>query len=206
MFFKTTVLKRMFKNAYKGAGLTVGHSEKVNEHGEVIAEGYYVGGMRWVIWLDAEHMPKEVKAAIIELCGELPVAGEVFKAYKDGGNQYGIEGCEIFDLPEIYKKAKVHFNVSRVLMEYNGDQYRLMQAFTEEQRIAAINEMFVDLIDRKAVDEEKGEWEPIGPVAISEDAPSMLWGNNVCYLMALTIDMGDEEQEYMRFLEQKEII
>lgn len=26
MFFKATVLKRMLKSAYKGAGLTVGHS------------------------------------------------------------------------------------------------------------------------------------------------------------------------------------
>lgn len=25
MFFKTSVLKRLFKDAYKGAGLTVGH-------------------------------------------------------------------------------------------------------------------------------------------------------------------------------------
>lgn len=28
MFFKATVLKRMLKAAYKGAGLTVGHSDE----------------------------------------------------------------------------------------------------------------------------------------------------------------------------------
>lgn len=38
MFFKQTVLKRMFKAAYKGAGLTVGHMAESAE----ASEGYYI--------------------------------------------------------------------------------------------------------------------------------------------------------------------
>lgn len=33
MFFKATVLKRMLKSAYKGAGLTVGHSAEDKDGG-----------------------------------------------------------------------------------------------------------------------------------------------------------------------------
>lgn len=37
MFFKKTVLKRMLKSAYTGAGLTVGHTPETDEE----EEGYY---------------------------------------------------------------------------------------------------------------------------------------------------------------------
>lgn len=39
MFFKTSVLKRLFKDAYKGAGLTVGHMTDPEDE-EV--DGYYI--------------------------------------------------------------------------------------------------------------------------------------------------------------------
>ena len=69
MFFKTSVLKRLFKDAYKGAGLTVGHMTDPEDE-EV--DGYYISSGWWVIWFNNRTFPKEAKAAIIELCGELP--------------------------------------------------------------------------------------------------------------------------------------
>lgn len=96
MFFKKTVLKRMLKSAYTGAGLTVGHTPETDEE----EEGYYLSSGWWVLWFNAGMFPKEAKAAVIELCGELPAVGEVFKAEKDFGNQYEIEQKEIFNLPE----------------------------------------------------------------------------------------------------------
>lgn len=78
MFFKKTVLKRMLKSAYTGAGLTVGHTPETDEE----EEGYYLSSGWWVLWFKAGMFPKEAKAAVIELCGELPAVGEVFKAEK----------------------------------------------------------------------------------------------------------------------------
>ena len=70
MFFKATVLKRMLKAAYKGAGLTVGHSAAGEDGGE--PEGLYISSGWWVIWFVYDKIPKEAKAAIIEICGDLP--------------------------------------------------------------------------------------------------------------------------------------
>ena len=64
MFFKTSVLKRLFKDAYKGAGLTVGHMTDPEDE-EV--DGYYISSGWWVIWFNNWTFPKEAKAAIIEL-------------------------------------------------------------------------------------------------------------------------------------------
>ena len=44
MFFKTSVLKRLFKDAYKGAGLTVGHMTDPEDE-EV--DGYYISSGWW---------------------------------------------------------------------------------------------------------------------------------------------------------------
>lgn len=72
MFFKKTVLKRMLKSAYTGAGLTVGHTPETDEE----EEGYYLSSGWWVLWFKAGMFPKEAKAAVIELCGELPAVGQ----------------------------------------------------------------------------------------------------------------------------------
>lgn len=81
MFFKKTVLKRMLKSAYTGAGLTVGHTPETDEE----EEDYYLSSGWWVLWFKAGMFPKEAKAAVIELCGELPAVGEVFKAKRTSG-------------------------------------------------------------------------------------------------------------------------
>lgn len=92
----------MLKSAYTGAGLTVGHTPETDEE----EEGYYLSSGWWVLWFNAGMFPKEAKAAVIELCGELPAVGEVFKAEKDFGNQYEIEQKEIFNLPEASNVAR----------------------------------------------------------------------------------------------------
>ena len=45
MFFKKTVLKRMLKSAYTGAGLTVGHTPETDEE----EEGYYLSSGWWAL-------------------------------------------------------------------------------------------------------------------------------------------------------------
>lgn len=203
MFLKQSVLKRLFKSAYKGAGLTVGHYMSEDEE----TEGYYVAGSYWVTWFDAEFFTKETKAAIIELCGDLPAPGEVFKAMKEGGNQYEIEQRDFYFLPAKYKEAKTHFRVSNTVIEDGGVYNRLLQAQDETKHVIGINEVFVDIIDLKAIDYDGGEWEPEGPVAKCATDPFILWGNNACYLMACRRILDDPEMvEYLEHLERVDII
>lgn len=203
MFLKQSVLKRLFKSAYKGAGLTVGHY--VNKDDE--NEAYYVAGGYWVVWFNAEFLTKETKASIIELCGDLPEPGEVFKAMKDGGNQYEIENRERYFLPEKFKKANLQFVVTNTIIEDKEVYNRLLQAQDETKHIIGINEVFVDIIDLKAIDYNNGEWEPSGPVASCAMDPFVMWGNNACYLMACKRILDDPEmEEYLKHLEAVNII
>lgn len=199
MFFKQSVLKRLFKNAYKGVGLTVGQDSN--------GKGYYVAGSYWVIWVAVEHITKETKAAIIELCGDLPEPGEVFKAQKDGGNKYEIEQNEIYNLPERYEKAEIRFNVKKTIIESDGVLNRLLQSDDDNRHIIAINEVFMNLIDPGEVNYDKGEYDPDGPVAEYADGNFIYWGNKTCYLMATKRIMNNEEMvDYLEHLEKVDII
>lgn len=205
MFFKQTVLKRMFKAVYKGAGLTVGHMAE----SETDPEGYYISSGWWVMWFSAAEMPKEAKAAIIELSGDLPGVGEVFKAIKDMGNQYEIEQKEIFNLPAAFKMCKCHFRVTKLLGQQGDKVIRFIQEDGATKHVTAISEIFIDLIDQKAIDYDGGEYEPIGPVTTCPTAPFMYWGNNTCYLMAgvrTPVDNDEEEANFWKYLEGTEIL
>lgn len=138
MFFKTSVLKRLFKDAYKGAGLTVGHMTDPEDE-EV--DGYYISSGWWVIWFNNRTFPKEAKAAIIELCGELPQPGEVFKAIDGAGNQYEIEQKEIFNLPAAFERAKVKFRSTNILQQQGDKIVRILQE-EEGKTVKAVLELF----------------------------------------------------------------
>ena len=207
MFFKKAVFKRLLKNAYKGVGLTVGRDQKINEDGEIVRDGYYIGGGYWIIWVDTEYITKEAKAAIIELCGELPEPGESFTAYKESGNQYGMGYEEVYDLPKIYQQCNTHFRVSKIICKEGDVLQRLLQAEDETNHIIAINEVFMDLIEPDAVDYDNGEREPDGAFGLCSMSKCVLWGNEVCYLMAFIREIKDPEvEDYLEHLEKKEII
>lgn len=205
MFFKATVLKRMLKAAYKGAGLTVGHAAE-SDTGE--PEGYYISSGWWVMWFNAAAMPKEAKAALIELCGDLPGAGEVFRATKDMGNQYEIEQKEIYNLPAAFKNCKCQFRVTNLLGQQGDKLIRFIQEEGPTQHVTAISEIFIDLIDPQAINYDGGEHEPFGQVTTCPTAPFMYWGNNTCYLMAgiRTADQEGEEADFWKYLEGIEIL
>lgn len=193
MFFKLSVLKHMLKDAYKSSGLTVGHMAE-SDTGE--PEGYYAASGWWVVWFNRDNMPKEVKAALVELCGDLPESGEVFKAMKDMGNQYEIEQKDIYNLPRTFKKCECRFRVTRLLRQQAFDLIRFLQDEKEIQFIKAVSETCISLIDPSAVDQDNGEDMPVGPVTIDPSADFVYWGNNTCYFMAGTRKpiMDDEEE------------
>lgn len=203
MFFKATVLKRMLKAAYKGAGLTVGHAAE-SDTGD--PDGYYVSSGWWVIWFNADVMPKEAKAALIELCGDLPATGEVFRATKMG-NQYEIEQKEIYNLPAAFRKCGCQFRVTNLLGQQDDTLIRFIQEL-QTQHVTAVSEIFIDLIDPLAVNYDDGEHGPLGPVATCPTAPFMYWGNNTCYLMAgiRTVNQEGEEADFWKYLEGIEIL
>ena len=59
MFFRQNILEKLIKEAYKGGGLHIAHT--LSDTDEPI---YVIGGSWWVIWVGAEWLTKETKAAI----------------------------------------------------------------------------------------------------------------------------------------------
>ena len=180
----------------------MGHTPETDEE----EEGYYLSSGWWVLWFKAGMFPKEAKAAVIELCGELPAVREVFKAEKDFGNQYEIEQKEIFNLPEAFKRCTIDYRVTNIMQQQGKTLIRILQV-EEGRNVCAVSEVFLYLIDLKSIDYENGETEPFGPCAISPEAPFVYWGNDCCYLMAgrRTSD-GETEAKFWKYLEGTEIV
>ena len=62
MFLNKTKFKKMMKEAYNGGGLRVGR----------IYDGLVISSGTWSSWPREGDIPNWLKAAVIELAGELP--------------------------------------------------------------------------------------------------------------------------------------
>ena len=184
MFFKMSVLKKLMKNAYKGGCLVLGDSE----------EGYVIASGWWSIWIKKEHTPKELKAAVMELCGELPF-DEWFKATESMGNQIMVPYADSVHPVHIFEMAKEPVNITKLLMQKGDGVMRILQN-EKDKTVSAIGEVMITLIDEKAIKEEDGEYPPIGPV--TNDNEVFAWGNNVCNLAVYGIRFFGEENEEER--------
>ncbi len=207
MFFKLSVFKKLLKEAYKGIGLTVNRTAEPDIDGG-IREGIYLQGGYWAMWIDLKAMPKEAKAAVIELCGELPELGEPFTAQKKKENQYEIERREYMNLPERARAAKTKLRVSRMMIKKGVSADRLMQ-LPDTGRIVMMDEIFMDLIDIESMSVEAGEVIPLGPLVENHESNILYWWNYHCSLLAMAKrapQEGTEECEYIRRMEQWPII
>lgn len=192
MFINTTAFKRLIKGAYNTIGLTVGATEKE----------YFFEGGTWVIRVDKEFLPNKEKAAVIELVGEMPLSGEVFKAVKKCANQYLINNNPAWDIKTEFKEAKLTFNVTKAVYELDDRIIRVLQ-YEKDNTCIAIDEVFIGLIDTKAIDSAK-ETMLEGPVASNN---FMYWGNNVMTMAAGVIASGEDSPltEYLQLLSNVEL-
>lgn len=207
MFFKLTVFKKMLKEAYKHGGLTVNRTTEPDEY-DGIREGIYLQGDFWAMWIDLEAMPKEAKATVVELCGELPALEQPFTAQKDYGNQYEIKRNDFMNLLPRAKAAKEEFKISSLIFIHKKIPVRMIQHI-DTKHIVTLDEMFINLIDIGSISTEAGEFTPLGPLGWSEEGNILYWWNHHCCLMALPRRLPDEETEeyeYIKRMEQWQII
>lgn len=183
MFLKTTVFKKLIKSAWNGHGLTVGRNE----------EGIFLEGGYWIIRVKEDSLPNKEKAAIIELTGELPEEGEVFKAMKDIGNQYEIDQNEVWKIGRQKSLAENSYIRTNILLKQHNTICRVLKN-EETGKCILIDEMFINLLDYEAIEWEK-ESEPEGPVALGEEATVLYWGNEICTLAVYTRAANVENYE-----------
>lgn len=187
MFIKTAGFKRLLKEAYKGAGLRIGAA----------ADGVYLSGGYWVIWVKRSEIPKEKLAAIIELVGELPEEGEAYRATKDG-QQYELAWNELYNAMEKARHCTCGLKITRIMLGgRTGAASRVLQ-YAQTGRIRLVDEGLVRMIDGNEVDIKRGHTQPEGPMG--GNLPGVSWHNNI---MALHI-MGrtdDASTRLVQFLE-----
>lgn len=214
MFLKQSVFKRMIKAAYKGGGLVIGAGMYRNEMSEP-RTAYIISGGYWVLWVKADGMTNAMKAALIELSGEMPGAGEFWRVMAKEPIQYEMPHLTNYDLPEMWERAQLDFEVTNTIIDRPDDYQplRLLQAKDDTKHIALLKDIFIDLVDPEETDSENGETMPEGPVAHCAMDNGVMWGNNYGFLYAFLMKPQDVAEgfannldNYIKALEQLERI
>lgn len=186
MFFKINKLEKLLKNTWQNAGIIVGHVPYDDKSG-----AYVLIGTSWKLWIRDNRMPKELKAAVIKLCGDLPEIGEAFKAQKAMENQYELD-IALENTPQSFHKCDTRLEKSHILWDWYHWK-RVLQS--EDQKIVLLSEFVFELIDLKAIDRDAGEWEPVGPIMDQKNPHYVYWGNGECIFKAARDYPGSEEEK-----------
>ena len=170
MFLRITPMKKLLKEAYKQNRLLIVHRKE-----EVFPEGYLISNRsNWIVWVEEGCMTKEFLAALIELVGELPAAGEFYIDGKDGKitveDNESLEGTDEvlfknFIFPVMEGKYEP-FNYTNLILVQNTANARILQSDTGETTL--INNFVTTLVNPNAIDDEIGEFECVGPARINE--------------------------------------
>lgn len=187
MFVNTGAFKKLIKGAYNSSGLVVGATE----------DEYFFEGGFWIIRVEKDYFPKKEKAAVIELTGELPSSGRVFKAVKKCANQYLIECNPEWDIRTQFDEAEEEYCVTHAIYESGDKKVRVLQN-KKNDNCKVIDEMFIKLIDFSALD-TCDEGYPEGPVMLNSEHYLMYWSNEVMTLAAGIIKK-EEDKELSEFL------
>lgn len=156
----------MMKEAYKTAGMTVAQTE----------ERYYIAGSYWEMDVRKAFMPKQILAQLIELAGEVPAPGKAFRAIKEGNLEE--DGLRQEVKTEGFTEP---IDVTDIIVIGNlGTYQRVLQAWGGKTYI--VNNVFVDIADNNAVDENLGEYSVTTP--LFNAGKGILWQNNAARFRA----------------------
>ena len=176
MIFKTSVLKNMMKTAYKGNGLYA-----ANINGKII-----LGGAWWFISIEESVFPNKAKAALVELIGEIPAAGESFRC-TSAGNQ--------MEFPT--------FDLLKEIAEVNWeDQYErkgliiesglgLIRPYQNDSHTVYLSELITELMGGTT---EPGENEGIsGPAKIRLQDNMVFMETDTCSIAVWEVKASEED-------------
>lgn len=191
MFINASAFKKLIKESWSKEGLTMGATE----------DEIFLAGGSWVIRTFKSEMTNKIKAAIVELTGELPAAGEVFTCYKKEATQYEVAENEYWNICERFKDAKIPLQITKV--KYQGvKELRVLQE-KESLESILINEKFMNLIDLSA--REEMEDIPVGPVTTGTKSGLVYWKNSIMAIAVARIFVNEEtDHEMSAFMGQME--
>lgn len=185
MFIKTTVFKRLLKQAYKRDLLQVGHEDNTNI--------YYIIGGYWAIMVEKRFFTNAAKAALVELIGDLP-KNESIKIYSDGTRQQLIDDSAWFTLA--LREPEEYLEKTNLLVEEEKFGV-LSRLFSAGEKLIPVNEGLCSLID------EEAKTSVIGPYKTTLSGHMLMWKNNTSTVGLLPRVWDDGElMQQLKELEQ----
>lgn len=189
MIFNKSVFKKLLKEAYKSSGLLV-----ANKNGRIVLSGSW-----WVMTMAEEVFTKEGKAALVELTGQLPEAGECFRC-TSGGNQIEIPP----DYIDIDKSAGGEA-FKKTIMTMDGPLGGILRIYQRRNDIVCINEVVEQLLDSPAALEDESD-RIDGPYTRTPKSTGMLyWYTGECSFAACPIKYGDSVEEFIEEVQKVDI-
>ena len=177
MFLHMPTFKKLLKSAFRRDCLRIGN----------LNGGLLIHGGTFAVWLQNDMVPNKVKAAVMELAGELPAEGEFFKAAKDG-NQYEIPENPAWDIHRGLKEANRRYVVTPIVLnDSRYDTFRFLQQ-AGAGPIRVIKEDFISLINLAEIDYNHGEDDPEGPYG-REDGYQFFWSTDFCILTVCEVKL-----------------
>lgn len=178
MFLNTSVAKKMFKRAFNSTGLVVARPN---------IDTIYIAGSGYEIEMDYENMPFKLKAAVIELIGEIPQVGKQIAATKKSQKT---ENCILpFSVYDEYLKAKDFMVQCPVVIARPYFEYQLFQN-SDMKIFVGTNRELLSMIDIREVDFEN-EGMPSGPCMIRGGVH--LYWHNVAGTLKIALEEFDND-------------
>ena len=201
MLFKASKIKSLMKEAWKSTGLVVGSIDNENGINEV-----YIGGIGWMISIDYLSMSKELKGAIVELVGDIPLAGKEIISYK-GYNQDQFGFYQTHNIREILKKelagyASVAADTNLIISDPAG----ALRVYAYDNKIMTVLEKLNSAIDYGMIDSENDGESLLAERIYVRDAEMdyLIWATESCYVAGFNIDPDEDNQAllYLRSIER----
>ena len=201
MLFKASKIKSLMKEAWKSTGLVVGSIDNENGINEV-----YIGGIGWMISIDYLSMSKELKGAIVELVGDIPLAGKEIISYK-GYNQDQFGFYQTHNIREILKKelagyASVAADTNLIISDPAG----ALRVYAYDNKIMTVLEKLNSAIDYGMIDSENDGESLLAERISVRDAEMayLIWATESCYVAGFNIDPDEDNQAllYLRSIER----
>lgn len=189
MFIKTTVFKRLLKQAYKRDLLQVGHEDDTDI--------YYIIGGYWAIMVEKRFFTNAAKAALVELIGDLP-KNESIKIYSDGTRQQLIDDSAWFTLA--LREPEEYLEKTNLLVEEEKFGV-LSRLFSAGEKLIPVNEGLYSLIDEGA--KTSDDLDIIGPYKTTLSGHMLMWKNNTS-TVGLSPRVWNDEEELMEQLKELE--
>lgn len=153
-------------------------------------------GGSWIIRVAEEHLTNRIKAAVIELAGEIPAMGEVFRCHKEEANQYEVPWKEQWDTDKAFDESTNEFENTRILMKFVTEDLRVLQD-KETNHCIVLSEQYFNLIDDNCLDMDVDTY-PVGPVALSREGNILFWKNNIMSVGLCTVHISEDTEEDKR--------